>query len=409
MFDLDKWQEIFATIRKNKLRTALTAFSVMWGIFMLVVLLGASQGLQNGVEGMFGRNATNSLVVYTGKTTVAYKGMKPGRVIQLKTEDYDLVNRVIDGIEYASARYMVWSAEVTYKNEFNTYPIRAVNPDHQYIEKSSIMHGRFLNEADINTKRKVAVIGKDVAKDLFPDSESIGEFINVFGIPFKVIGVFDDIGSEQEIRYIYIPLPVGQQIFGAGNNINMFLVTTGNLPLPVTISMADEIETLLKNKFTVSPEDQSAIEVRNNNEEFKNITDIMKAIKLFVWVIGLFTIIAGIVGVSNIMSIVVKERTKEIGIRKAIGATPWSVVSLIIQEAIFITGIAGYVGLVLGVLTIEGLSNALGDQPMFRNPQVDFNVAIFTLIILVVAGGFAGLFPSLRAARIKPVEALKDE
>ncbi len=409
MFDLDKWQEIFATIRKNKLRTILTAFSVLWGIFMLVVLLGASQGLQNGVEGMFGRRATNSLVVYAGKTTVAHKGMKPGRTIQLKTDDFDLVKRVIDGIEYSSARYMVWSAQVTYKDEFSTYPLRAVDPDHQFIEKSAIMNGRYINMADIHDKRKVAVIGKDVAKDLFPKSDPIGEYINIFGIPFKVVGVFDDIGSDREIRYIYIPLPAGQQIFGAGTNINMFLVTTGDLPLPMTISMADEIETLLKQKHAVSPDDMSAIEVRNNNVEFKNITDIMKAIKLFVWIIGLFTIIAGIVGVSNIMSIVVKERTKEIGIRKALGATPWSVISLIIQESVFITAIAGYFGLVLGVLTLEGIENLIGDQPMFSRPQVDFNIALITLGVLVFAGALAGLFPSLRAARIKPVEALKDE
>jgi putative ABC transport system permease protein len=409
MFDIDKWQEIFATIRKNKLRTFLTAFSVMWGIFMLVVLLGASQGLQNGVSGMFGRYATNSLEVRSGKTTISHKGMKPGRYIQLKYEDYALINRVIHGIEYASPSFMLWSTMVTYKKEFSTYYLRAVYPDYQYIESTAIQSGRFLNNADIKESKKVAVIGKDVAKEMFKGEDPIGEYINIFDIPFKVVGVFDNPSSERGVRYIFIPLPTGQHVFGAGQNINNFLVTTGDLPLHVTMSMADEIEDVLKHKYSVAPDDLSAISVRNNNVEFQNIISILNSIKLFVWMIGLFTIIAGIVWVSNIMSIVVKERTKEIGIRKAIGATPWSVVSLIIQESIFITAIAGYIGLVLGVLTVEGLSNLIGKQPMFNNPEVDFNVAITTLVILVIAGAFAGLFPALRAARIKPVVALKDE
>jgi len=409
MFDPDKWQEILATIRKNKLRTFLTAFSVMWGVFMLVILLGASTGLHQGVIHTFADDAINSIWVYSGKTSMAYKGLQPGRDIQFKNEDFENVRDLVDGVEYATARYMVWNAEVSYGDEFSTYPLRAVNPDHQYLENSLIKKGRFLSPADLNQKRKVAVIGKEIVNDLFPDKDPIGEHVRVYGIPFKVIGVFEDTGNSREQRYIYIPLSSGQTVFGAGDDIQMFMVTTGNLSLPASMRMSEEIDQMLRRKHTIHPDDEGAISVRNNNEEFKEITDIMTGIKVFVWIIGAFTIIAGIVGVSNIMSIVVKERTKEIGVRKALGATPASVVFLVLQESVFITALAGYIGLVLGVFTLEGVSNLIGEVEMFRNPEVDFDVALITLAIMVIAGALAGLFPSLRAARIKPVVALKDE
>jgi len=409
MFDIDKWQEILATISKNKLRTFLTAFSVMWGVFMLVILLGASQGLRNGVEFAFFNDAVNSIWISSGKTSVAYKGLKPGRKIQFTIEDYNNVLNTVEGIEYATARYLLWNAGVSYGDEFSTYTIRAVHPDYQLIENSLIKSGRFISSSDVSDQRKYAVIGKDVEGDLFKEQSALGEYIEINGISFKVVGVFEDEGDSREMRSIYVPLTSGQKVFGAGNDIDQFVVTTGDLPLPVTKSMASQIETLLKRTHSIAPEDQGAIYVSNNNEEFKEISDILTAIKVFVWIIGIFTIIAGIVGVSNIMSIVVKERTKEIGIRKAIGATPLSVVALILQESVFITAFAGYLGLLLGVFTIEGLSNLVGEQQMFRNPQVDFNVAITTLFIMVLAGSLAGFFPALRAAKIKPVVALKNE
>ncbi len=338
-----------------------------------------------------------------------YKGLRSNRKIQFTTADFNYVKDHVAGVEYSSAREMVWSAEVTYKTEYNTYPVRAVNPDHQYIENSLIVKGRFLSNEDILSKRKLAVIGKDVVTDLFPNEDPIGKYIQVFGIPFKVIGVFEDTGNDREQRYIYVPLTIGQQIFGHGDDIDMFMVTTGDLPLATTEQMVQQIEDYLRHKYTISPNDEAAIHVRNNNKEFRKISDILVGIKIFVWIIGVFTIIAGVVGVSNIMSVVVKERTKEIGVRKALGATPGSVIGLILQESVFITSFAGYLGLVLAVFTLEAMSKLIGKQSMFERPEVNFNVAIATLIIMVMAGAIAGFFPALRAARIKPVVALRDE
>jgi putative ABC transport system permease protein len=409
MFNIDKWQEIFATIRKNKLRTVLTAFSVFWGIFMLVILLGASKGLQNGVTNMFRDDAVNSIWIRPGTTTMAYKGFKPGRDIQMTSEDYNTTLRENPEIKISSARYMVWDAQISRGKEFGNYPLRSIHPGHQFLENSIITEGRYINEADIMESKKVAVIGKTIEKAMFKGEKSIGKYIDVFGIPMLVVGVFTDAGSEEEMNFVYIPITTGQKIFGAGKDILMYIVSTGNMSLNRTIQLKEKIKSQIYTKFSIHPDDKNAMYIRNNNEEFKEAQNVLTGIDLFVWVIGLFTILAGIVGISNIMSVVVKERTKEIGIRKALGATPISVISLIIQESVFITSIAGYLGLVAGVALLHLASALIGETDFFRNPKVDINLALVTLLILVIAGGLAGFFPALRAARIKPVDALKDE
>ena len=409
MFNIDKWQEIFATIRKNKLRTVLTAFSVFWGIFMLVILLGASRGLQNGVARMFSDDAVNSIWIRPGETSMAYKGLKPGREIQLTIDDYNATLRQNPEIKISSARYMVWSAEISHGKEFGQYPLRAINPGHQLLENSVITKGRYIIETDIIESKKVAVIGATVEKALFKNENSIGKYIDAFGIPLLVVGVFTDSGSEEEMNFVYIPITTGQKIFGAGKDIFMYIVSTGNLSLNKTIELCKKIKDQLYLKHTIHPEDKNAMNLRNNNEEFKEAQNVLTGIDVFVWVIGLFTILAGIVGISNIMSVVVKERTKEIGIRKALGATPFSVVSLIMQESVFITAIAGYLGLVAGVAMLHLANSLIGETEFFRDPKVDINIAMFTLLILIVAGALAGFFPAMRAARIKPVDALKDE
>jgi putative ABC transport system permease protein len=409
MFDIDKWQEVLGAIRKNKLRTFLTAFSVMWGIFMLIVLLGASEGLSNGTRSKFMSNPTNTIWISAGRTAVPYNGMGPGRQINLKTEDYNYILNGVEGITSSSARFMVWSTEITYGQDYSSYPLRAVHPEYQFFESSSIIKGRYLSERDMQEGRKVAVIGKDIENDFFQNEDPIGKYLHVSGIPFKIIGVFEDLGSMREMRYMYVPLKVGQEVFGVGDGIDRMALCTGDMPIDRTISLANQIEEMLKRKHNIAPEDQSALRVSNYNVEFEQISNILTAIDLFVWVIGIFTIIAGIVGVSNIMTIVVKERTKEIGIRKALGASPISVIGLILHESVFITAFAGYLGLVLGVFSVEGIAQITGNTDFFERPQVNFEAAIATLCILVFAGAMAGFFPALRAAQIKPVVALRDE
>ena len=411
MFDADKWQEIFTTIQQNKLRTFLTGFSVGWGIFMLIILLGAGQGIFNGVESMFNDDAINSIWIKPGQTTMEYKGFKSGRRVKIHNEDYDYLLSTYEGIDEATARDWVWGVNVNYRNEYGSYGVRWCHPGHKYLEKTEMISGRYLNEKDIQEARKVAVIGKLVEQDLFKRESAIGAYINISGIPFKVIGVSDDVGSQWEQRSIYIPVSTSQGVFDGGNNeFDMMMVSTGDLTLIETIDLAENIERDMKERLVVDPRDQRGLNIRNNNAEFANIVNVINGMRIFIWVIGIFTIIAGVVGVSNIMMIIVKERTKEIGVRKALGATPFSIVSLILQESIFITTLSGYIGLMLGIGLLELVNSFMPEgTPFFRNPEVDVQVAIYATLLLILAGTLAGFFPARKAAAIKPIVALRDE
>ena len=407
MFDKDKWQEIFATISKNKLRTFLTAFSVAWGIFILIVLLGAGKGLSNGAHNEFIHDAVNSLNVEGGQTVIPFNGIKPGRSIQLTNEDFDLVNSKIAHLDHSSAVYERNGAQIlTYNNQHATFTVRAVMPDHNYLENATTIEGRFLNLLDIKEFRKVCAIGVPVKKALFKDEDPIGKFISVAGTPYKVIGVFTDPGNGDNDR-IYIPLTTAQRAMNGKNYIENIWSSLDNVALDNSDSIVKQVRAILAVQHNFSPADINAIRIENWSEEYKRIMNMLTGINLFIWIIGIFTLIAGIVGVSNIMMIIVKERTKEIGIRKAIGATPISIVMLIVQEAIFITAIAGYTGLVLGVGLLQLFSDTESD--FFRHPAVDFNVAIAATLLIIVSGALAGLFPALKASKVQPVEALRDE
>jgi putative ABC transport system permease protein len=411
MIDVDTWQEILETLRRNRLRTVLTGFAVAWGIFMLIVLLGSGEGLAKGVEYQFRDDAVNSIWVSGGQTSKPFKGMQPGRSVRFDNQDYGEVTTRVPGVEYSSARFMIFgNQQVNYGQEWGSFTIRAVHPGHRILERTKVLEGRYINEYDIRDFRKVAIIGTLVKDALFHDAPAIGREIRINGIAFKVVGIFDDDGSEQERELIYLPISTAQRTFNGQNRINQILYTTGDASLAESEKMAQETRDILAQNHQFDPEDQRAIFLMNSVEAFQRFLALMNGIRVFIWIVGIGTLLAGVVGVSNIMLVAVKERTKEIGIRKAIGATPGSIVGLVLKEAVLITAVAGYLGLVLGVAVLEIVSGLLpAEASFFRDPHVDLHIAGWATVLLVVAGGIAGFFPARRAASVQPVVALRDE
>jgi len=409
MFDSDKWQEIFATIKKNRLRTFLTAFSVAWGIFILIILLAAGQGLKNGASAEFGNDAVNSIWIDGGQTSMAHDGYKPGRTIQLTNEDYLTLKYRTPGIDRATAVYRGWETKMlSYKKEHAGFTVRSCAPDHNVLERAKIRSGRFINGNDFKEFRKVCVIGVPVQEALFKKEDPIGKLIDVAGTTYKVIGVFTDTGRGDNER-IYVPLSTAQRVYNGRNHVNVLWVSTGTLNVAQSEVLSKKIRNDLARKYHFNPDDENALGLYNNNVEYKRVMGMLDGIKLFVLIIGIFTLIAGIVGVSNIMMIVVKERTMEIGVRKALGATPFSIIALIIQESVFITSLAGYIGFMAGFGLVEALK-ALGlEGAFFKNPEIDLGIALGAVVLIVLAGALAGFFPALKAARVQPVDALKEQ
>ncbi|MBN1181381.1 MAG: ABC transporter permease [Bacteroidales bacterium] len=413
MFDIDKWQEIFSTIRNNRLRTFLTGFSIAWGIFMLMILLGTGKGLENGVISEFKDDAINSVKITGGTTSMPYKGMQKGRDIRFTNEDYDLTLELNDDVvEESSGRYFV-GREVqgmftSYKDATSFFDIRCTHPGHQVMEQTVMLEGRFINEMDLKLKRKVVVIGDIVRETLFKDEEPINKYININNVAFKVVGVFTDEGGYYEREKIYMPINTAQLIFGQSQRVHEILITTALTP-DESEKLVERLRMQFARRHIFDPQDHDAVYIDNRMEFYKRTMSLFAGIRIFIWIIGIGTLIAGIVGVSNIMLVVVKERTREIGIRKSIGATPWSIIALILQEALLITIVFGYFGLVLGVMIIEGLAKAIPSAPFFKAPGVEMRVAIGATVLLVIAGVIAGFFPAKKAASVKPVEALRDE
>lgn len=423
MFDIDKWQEILATIKKNKMRTFLTGFSVAWGIFMLMILLGSGNGLSNGVANNFMNDAVNAMWIWTGETTIPYQGMKSGRSIQFHNEDQEIVKNV-SGVGVSSGRYFMGNTRYSYHKESGEYTTITCQPELIQVENIVLNEGRFINQIDLLQKRKVVVLGSDIKTALFKDTIAIGEYVNINKVPFKVVGICTEPGSTRN-RNAYMPLSTAQMIFGGTNRLHNLAVTINATTLEESKTIEDQIRNVLARQHKFDPKDDGAIGLFNKLEAYIQTMKIFQAIKIFIWIIGIGTLIAGIVGVSNIMLIVVKERTKEIGIRKAIGASPASVIGLILLESIMITTIAGYIGLVLGTGLMELINYSMvqsaaataaaatngGQQgeSVFLNPTVDFNIAVAATLLLIVAGAIAGYIPAKRAARIKPIVALRDE
>lgn len=414
MFSLERWQEVFETISKNKLRTFLTGVSVASGIFILVILLGVSVGFQNGIESQFQNDAENIIEIYPGLTSIDYKGFNEGRRIQLKNDDYDLAKKGSETkIEFASPMYQIFAGLISYKNESGSYRVEGVQPDYQFLEKADIIEGRFLNTNDLENKEKYAVIGNRAKKDLFGSQSPIGKFIKISGLNFKVVGVFTDPGGDREETRVYVPISTAQIVFGAGTDIRSMGFTLPkesdyDQALKQSSAFAARIENLLKTKLIIDPRDESALRINNNIENTKEIYLLISAMRLFFWAVGIATLLAGIIGVSNIMLIIVKERTKEIGIRKALGAEPLSIVGMILHESIFVTTVSGLFGLIFGLVLLEVVGPFI-ELDFIKNPSVNFSIAVSTLILLIAAGAIAGFFPAWRGARIKPIDALRDE
>ncbi|HTM23193.1 MAG TPA: ABC transporter permease [Kofleriaceae bacterium] len=417
LLDLDTWQEIWATVRMNRLRTALTALGVFWGMLMLLFMLGSGNGLERGVTRNMTDFATNAVYVWGQRTTMPYNGLPPGREVEYTNEDIEALQHQVAGIEYLAPRVQLggWrdGNNVTRGTKTGNFQVMGDFPAFERIQPVRFAGGRFIDPLDIAERRKVAVIGNGVADVLFaPGEDPIGQHIKIRGVYFEIIGLFRPRkGGDEGDRagnMIHIPFTTFQQAFNSNNKVGWFAIT-GHADVSAA-SLEQKVREVLARRHDIDPEDRQAIGSFNAEKEFRKITTLFGGIRLFIWFVGLLTLFAGAVGVSNIMLIAVKERTKEIGVRKALGATPRSIVGLVLQESIVLTSLAGYLGLVAGVLVLEVLGRLVGpDSSIFANPQVDIRVALLGTGVLVIAGAFAGIIPARHASRIHPVEALRAE
>ncbi|SDR91469.1 putative ABC transport system permease protein [Polaribacter sp. KT25b] len=408
MFDLDRWREIFQSINKNRLRSVMSGFTVSFAILLFTLLFGVVSGLSNSFTSAFADDAQNSMFVRVWKTSKPYKGLQTGRRIQLKNADYNYVKETYENkIQYQSAR-IYKNFTIKYKNEASTYSVRAVNPDHQFLEKTIIDEGRYLNERDLKEKSKVLVIGRLIKKDLFGERPALGKRVNVNGSSFLVIGIFSDEGGDNEERMAYMPVSTSQMMYGNNDYISQInLGYNPNLSLDAAIAFGNKMERDLREKLNIHPDDQSALSVRNMAEANKGIGMFMGVLYAIVILVGSGTLVAGIIGISNIMIFVIKERTKEFGIRKALGATPASIVGMVVQESVLITTIAGYLGLSLGTYILSLIGNSLEEKYFIKDPSVSPGIVIGATIVLILSGLIAGYVPAKRAANIKPIEALR--
>ncbi len=407
---LDAWEEIFSTLSKNKLRAFLTGFSVAWGIFMLIILLGSGNGLENAMRLNFERSLVNSMRIWGGKTTKPFEGFKQGRYIWLNNDDYAQIKDIPE-VELITSQYSIpGQSYVAYKGKSVKYQVVSVHPDYAFINKEEILKGRNFNELDIKEKRKVVAITREVEEELFGSSESIGEYIIINGFNARVISVFKSKDRNSDNKTIVLPITTAQLLYGGTKYVSNMALT---IPVSSSVEKSQEIENSIRRQIAkvhkFDPEDDRAIHISNSLESLDRIMTVFFSIRAFVWVIGIMTVVAGIVGVSNIMTIVVKERTREIGIRKAIGARPISIVGMIMQESVLITSASGFIGLLAGTGLLEFIRRFMPKNDYFYNPEADMTIAVSATILLIAAGILAGFFPARKAAKIKPIVALRDE
>ncbi|MBB12699.1 MAG: ABC transporter ATP-binding protein [Flavobacteriaceae bacterium] len=409
MFSRDQWLEIFETIRKNKLRTILSGFTVALGIFIFIILFGFGNGLKNSFEQFFLDDATNTLWLYPGVTSKAYQGFKDNRRIEFENSDLiDIKENFTFFLENITPR--INRREVlSYKGQSNIYNIRAVAPAHQNLEKTVIMKGRFINQKDIDERTKNITIGRLVAQDIFKKEDPIGKYIEMGESAFKVVGVFQDKSGDREERLVYLPYTTRQLMEKNNDKIDQIIVSfKQELGYVGALAFEKQLGDFFKSKKVIDPTDKSGLYIRNTTERVRQNQRFASTLQIIVAFVGIGTLIAGIIGISNIMVFVVKERTKELGVRKALGATPISIVVMILNESIFITTLSGIFGLLIGVFMLSRLDDQL-EQYFILDPYVDSLTALIATLLLIFFGAIAGYIPAKRAASIKPIVALRDE
>lgn len=411
---MDRINEIYQTLRRNTLRTMLTAFGVSWGIFVLIIILGLGKGLENGVQQMFSGFASNGVFVWAQGTSMAYKGHNERRRIELDLKDIDYLKKKIEGIDIIAPRnqlggYMGGN-NVKFKNETGAFSIMGDVPDIIKVYQWLLPAGRFINETDMEEGRKVAVIGKRVHEILFKGQNPVGEYISINGVNFKVVGIFKPQVSgemaQRDEQSIIIPFSTFQKAFNS-RNVN-WIAATGQDWIRGS-ELENQIKDALKYRHEVHPDDPRVFGGFNVERMFVPMQMTFKTVNFIAWFVGIMTLIAGVIGVSNIMLVIIKERTREIGIRRALGASPLNIISQIILESLALTVFAGYMGMMAGIWLIEGLQKMNMNNEMFKDPEIKISIAVTALAILVISGCLAGILPANRALRIKPVEALRYE
>ncbi len=409
MFDTGLWREIFQSINKNRTRSVLSGFTVAFAILLFTILFGLANGLNNTFSEAFVDDAANAVFIRSGRTTKAHKGLQAGRRIQFKNQDYDYIKTDFEpSIEFITSR-IYRNVVASYKNEKSNYSVRAVHPDHQYLEKTKVTQGRYINQRDMDMRNKSIVIGDLVRQDLFLKEDPVGKYVNLSGIAYQVVGAYKDDGGDNEERIIYMPLTTAQQIYGNNDFVDQINLTYDpKMNYDQAIDFGVDLEKKLKKRFTVAKNDQRAIRVFNMAMQNKGINQMTSVLGILILIIGMGTLIAGIVGISNIMIFIVKERTKEIGIRKALGASPRAIVSIILIESVVVTTTAGYVGLLAGVGILEWASPSLKTY-FITDPSVSRSLVIAATLTLIAAGALAGYIPAKKASNIKPIVALRDD
>lgn len=418
MFNRDRWREILEVLTNNVWRTIFTAFGVCWGIFILIVLLAAGKGLENGIKQDFGDIATNTMFMWTRATTKPYEGLPKGRSFEFKISDVQAIQENVPNMRFISPRNQLGgfrgSNNVVRGIRTGAYNVYGDYPEIINQDPMTVTSGRFLNFNDIREKRKVAIIGQGVKNDLYDqDEEVLGTYIKIQGVNFMVIGTYkknNSGGGEEGQKEIFVPFTSFSQAFNRGENVGWMAITAND---GSSISqLKDKIVQVMKERHKVHPEDNRAIGYFDLYEQYNRVESLFGALKGVAYIVGIMVLLSGIIGVSNIMLIVVKERTKEIGIRRALGEQPWSIKKQILMESIFLTIISGMVGIIFGSLVIYGINSLLdnvGPVDMFMNPSVSVGVVSGALLILMVSGLLAGFIPAQSAIRVRPIEALRTE